>query len=174
MRLRQLRSLRQLTHSRYAAWSHKHGCAQAGRSATIGRFALRPQAQGIAPRNAVDGRISLAALAGAVDNAGFRHSKTHRMSNVSLTFEQFRDQMRSSGFDEVLERRWAPDTVLGPHRHAFEASAIVTEGEMWLRIDGEVERQLLPGDRFHLLPNVLHDERYGSNGAAYWVARRGG
>ncbi len=96
------------------------------------------------------------------------------MSNVDLTFEQFRDQMRSSGFDEVLERRWAPDTVLGPHRHPFEASALVTSGEMWLRVDGEAERRLLPGDRFHLQPNVLHDERYGTNGATYWVARRGG
>ncbi len=94
------------------------------------------------------------------------------MSHVDLTFEQFRDEMRSRGFDDVLERRWAPGTVVGPHRHPFEASAVITEGEMVLRIDGETERRLLPGDRFHLQPNVLHDERYGDEGATYWVARR--
>jgi hypothetical protein len=116
---------------------------------------------------------------GAAHNGAHRRStacdsKAFPMTDVALTFEQFRDQMHAGGFDEVLERRWAPGLVLGPHRHPFEASALVTEGEMWLRVDGEAERHLLPGDRFHLQPNVLHDERYGDAGATYWVARRGG
>ena len=33
-------------------------------------------------------------------------------------------------------------------------------------------QHLLPGDCFTLQRQVLHDERYGPEGATYWVARR--
>ena len=39
------------------------------------------------------------------------------------TFEDFTTTARSAGFDEVLERRWAPDTVLDVHTHNFDAEA---------------------------------------------------
>lgn len=44
-------------------------------------------------------------------------------------------------------------------------------GEMWLTVEGST-RHLLPGDRFELAAGVLHAERYGPQGATYWVARR--
>jgi hypothetical protein len=43
---------------------------------------------------------------------------------------------------------------------------------MWLTVDEEV-RHLRPGDEFALDANVPHAERYGAEGATYWVARRG-
>jgi quercetin dioxygenase-like cupin family protein len=48
----------------------------------------------------------------------------------------------------------------------------VVQGEMWLGERGGPARRLVPGDRFHLAADVPHDERYGAEGATYWVARR--
>lgn len=87
------------------------------------------------------------------------------------TFDQFRDRALAQGFDEVLERRWAPGTVLDEHTHPFDANAVVVQGEMWL-VEGAVERCLHPGDTFELARGIPHAERYGPEGATYWVARR--
>jgi len=87
------------------------------------------------------------------------------------TFEDFTAAAHVSGFDEVLERRWAPDTELDVHTHNFDAEAVVTQGEMWLTCD-DVTRHLSNGDTFTIGRQVPHSERYGSQGATYWVARR--
>ena len=41
---------------------------------------------------------------------------------------------------------------------------------MWLTVDG-VTQHLQPGDRFDLPAGQPHAERYGPQGATYWVAR---
>jgi quercetin dioxygenase-like cupin family protein len=87
------------------------------------------------------------------------------------TFEVFEAEARAAGFDEARVREWAPDTVLDTHTHAFDADAVVTQGEMWLTCKGDT-RHLLPGDTFSLAREVPHAERYGPQGATYWVARR--
>lgn len=89
----------------------------------------------------------------------------------AFDFGSFEAQARALGYDEVLERVWAPLTTLDTHTHPFAAKAIVTQGEMWLTV-GEHTRHLLPGDGFELDPQVAHAERYGIEGATYWVARR--
>lgn len=89
----------------------------------------------------------------------------------TVTFQQFQTDALAEGFDEVLERNWAPLTVLDTHSHPFSARAVVTQGEMWLTVDGNT-RHLRPGDTFALAQDVPHAERYGSEGATYWVARR--
>ncbi len=88
-----------------------------------------------------------------------------------VTFEAFEANARAERFDEVLERRWAPRTVLETHIHPFALSARVVEGEMWLTV-GDNVRHLVPGDTFTLDRDVPHAERYGEEGATYWVARR--
>jgi quercetin dioxygenase-like cupin family protein len=82
-------------------------------------------------------------------------------------FDAFRTAALARGFDEVVVRRWEPGVVLHTHTHPFAAEALVVQGEMWLD-----ERHLQPGDTFRLEANVPHRERYGSDGATYWVARR--
>jgi hypothetical protein len=42
---------------------------------------------------------------------------------------------------------------------------------MWLTVAGGTQH-LKPGDRFALAAGVPHEERYGPQGATYWVARR--
>jgi mannose-6-phosphate isomerase-like protein (cupin superfamily) len=93
------------------------------------------------------------------------------MSMNTSSLAAFRADALAAGFDEVLEREWAPHTVLDTHTHSFEVEAVVVRGEMWLTFDGAT-RHLRPGDRFALAPEVPHAERYGPQGAAYWVARR--
>ena len=87
------------------------------------------------------------------------------------TFEAFKANALAEGFDEVLERSWAPGTVLDQHTHPFSLRARVVQGEMWLTVGDDV-RHLLPGDTFTLDRDVPHAERYGDEGATYWVARR--
>ncbi len=92
---------------------------------------------------------------------------------MEKTFQQFEAEMRAQGFDEVLERRWDPLTQVDTHTHPFAAKALVTHGEMWLTRQ-ESTRHIAAGDMFELAANEPHAERYGSEGATYWVARRGG
>ena len=51
------------------------------------------------------------------------------------------------------------------------AAALVVRGEMWLTVGAET-RHLRPGQTFELDAGIPHAERYGDDGAAYWVARR--
>ena len=87
------------------------------------------------------------------------------------TFPEFESDAKAQGFDEVLERKWAPNSVVGDHSHPFEAKALVVQGEMWLTVGNDTQH-LRRGGRFALQADVVHSERYGSEGAAYWVARR--
>ena len=89
------------------------------------------------------------------------------------TYAQFETDARANGFDEVLERHWAPNLLIDTHVHPFDVSARVTTGELWLTV-GENTRHLLAGDRFELDREVPHAERYGPQGAVFWVARRHG
>lgn len=86
-------------------------------------------------------------------------------------FESFCQQMHAQGFDEVLERHWEPLTLLDTHTHPFAVKAVVIQGQMWLTVDGHTQA-LQRGDWFELARDVPHEERYGPEGASYWVARR--
>jgi len=87
------------------------------------------------------------------------------------TFESFAADMRAQGFDEIVEVSWPPLTVLDTHQHAFAAKALVVRGEMWLSFGDQTEH-LLPGGTFELDAAEPHSERYGQEGATYWVGRR--
>lgn len=95
------------------------------------------------------------------------------MTTTELSLQQFRSLMTAAGYQEVIERSWAPGTVLDTHTHPFEANALVVQGRMWLAEQGGPERELQAGDTFHLAPEIPHTERYCSeHGATYWVARK--
>ncbi|MEO8506851.1 MAG: cupin domain-containing protein [Betaproteobacteria bacterium] len=91
------------------------------------------------------------------------------MSQVTL--EAFEASARAEGYDEVVVRQWAAQTIVETHTHPFALRARVVKGEMWLTV-GEEVRHLRPGDSFALDRDVPHAERYGEEGATYWVARR--
>ncbi len=87
------------------------------------------------------------------------------------TYPQFEAAARELGFDEVLERVWGPNTELQTHSHSFAVNALVTQGDLWLSC-GSTTRHLQAGDRFELQHDEPHSERYGPQGAVFWVARR--
>lgn len=90
---------------------------------------------------------------------------------ITTTFESFAAEHRAAGYDEVLERSWKPNQVVDTHTHPFSVQALVVQGEMWLTVGADT-KHLRAGDRFELEHSVPHAERYGSDGATYWVARR--
>jgi len=57
------------------------------------------------------------------------------------------------------------------HAHAFEAKALILEGELTLRVDNR-DTRYQPGDVFHLRANQTHSERYGPEGVCYLVGRK--
>jgi hypothetical protein len=87
------------------------------------------------------------------------------------TLEAFEAEAHRRGFDEVLARDWPSGHELGTHTHPFAVWAQVSAGEMWLTV-GNATKHLLPGMQFTLDADVPHAERYGTQGATYWVARR--
>ena len=98
-------------------------------------------------------------------------SDTDNGSMNPSSFETFSTQARAEGFDEVIERHWEPDTVLDTHTHPFSAKALVVQGQLWLTVNGQTQA-LQRGDWFEVPQGVPHDERYGNEGATFWVARR--
>jgi hypothetical protein len=90
--------------------------------------------------------------------------------NTPQRFSEFEAAERERGCSEVIARSWEANSVQDTHTHPFHARALVVQGEMWLTVDGATQH-LQPGDRFDLAPGTLHAERYGPEGATYWVAR---
>ena len=91
----------------------------------------------------------------------------------SMSFERFEAECRARGFDEVLEREWAPNQVLQTHTHPFAVHVRVARGELWLTVADET-RHVRAGESFDLERDVPHAERYGRDGATFWSARRRG
>ena len=87
-----------------------------------------------------------------------------------LRFEDFRDEKLEQGYQEVLERRWKPNTENEIHYHEFTAVAIVIEGEFWLTVEDKTQH-LSPGDSFQVPVGIRHKAKYGSEGCVFWVAR---
>ena len=87
------------------------------------------------------------------------------------SFEEFESESRQLGYAEVLSRDWEPLTEVPEHTHPFTARALVIQGDLWLTV-GDSTQHLRAGDRFELEHGTPHSERYGINGATYWVARR--
>ena len=86
-------------------------------------------------------------------------------------FEAFKDEKLKEGYDEVLVRTWDPNVRNDMHSHPFDTDVVVAKGEVWLTIGGQV-RHLKVGDALAVARGELHSERYGPEGAVFWVARR--
>ena len=98
---------------------------------------------------------------------GFRESGTE----LPPDFEAFRAEAVAAGCQEALVREWKPLTRVGTHTHPFDAEAIVVQGDMWLTEGGRTWH-LTRGGTFRLAAGTPHEERYGPEGATFWVGRR--
>jgi hypothetical protein len=100
----------------------------------------------------------------------FQHAADGISSFDEAGFVRFDEQAKQLGFDEVLVRRWDPDVFLDTHSHSFAVQVVVVEGKMWLGLNGS-DCELGPGSKFALAAQTPHAERYGPDGAVFWVAR---
>ena len=94
-----------------------------------------------------------------------------RGGDLPESFDAFRVEALADGCDEALVREWRADQVVGTHAHPFVAEAVVVRGEMWLSEGGRTWH-LERGGSFRIGANVPHAERYGPEGATFWVGRR--
>jgi hypothetical protein len=51
-----------------------------------------------------------------------------------ISIEQLGALMRAAGYDEVVERIWAPGTVVDTHTHPFDVNALIVAGELTLTL----------------------------------------
>ena len=88
-----------------------------------------------------------------------------------MTADQFKDKLRTEGFDEFVLVEREADGMLDHHSHPFEAKALILDGEIRIIVAGE-ERLYKQGDVFHLGNGTDHIEKYGPAGVRYLVGRR--
>ena len=85
--------------------------------------------------------------------------------------QQFRQQLITEGFDEVLDRTLPAGQQLGAHTHPFAVKALVTDGEVALGVGGVLTTYRI-GDVFAMAAGCEHTERYGDAGVSYVVGRK--
>ncbi len=95
----------------------------------------------------------------------------YRLPKTDGNAQAFEKAALAEGFDEVVERRWKPNEVLDWHHHPFDVKGLMVAGELWLT-RGDTTEHLREGDIFEVPLGELHAERYGRQGATFWVARR--
>ena len=92
-------------------------------------------------------------------------------AQLPASFDVFKSEAIAAGCDEALVREWQPNAVIETHTHPFDAEAVVVQGEMWLT-EGDRTRHLRVGGTFRLSAGTPHSERYGPEGATFWVGRK--
>jgi quercetin dioxygenase-like cupin family protein len=90
-------------------------------------------------------------------------------SHISLI--EFTAQAMDDGFDEVIQKEWAPNLVLEKHAHPFDARVQVVAGQVKLELESG-SHTYEPGDGFFIPSGTEHAEQYGPHGATFWVARK--
>lgn len=88
-----------------------------------------------------------------------------------MNIQQFKELLDLEGFNEVTAVNRNPGESMDDHRHPFEAKALITQGEITIKIDG-AERVYRAGEIFHLFKNEKHSESYGPEGVSYLVGRK--
>ena len=84
---------------------------------------------------------------------------------------RFERALRDDGFSDIERKSVAAGTHNDEHAHAFEARAVVLEGEIALIVDGE-SRTYREGDVFTMLAGCRHIENVGPGGVSYLLGRR--
>jgi quercetin dioxygenase-like cupin family protein len=84
---------------------------------------------------------------------------------------EFTAQAMDDGFDEILQKDWAPNLVIEMHTHPFDARVQVASGLVKLALAGSTET-FQAGQSFYIPRGTEHAEQYGSEGASFWVARK--
>ena len=60
---------------------------------------------------------------------------------------------------DVLFASYPKGTVIAPHDHDTENVGVITQGELFLKVDGK-ETRYGPGDWYHVAAHVTHSARF--------------
>lgn len=60
---------------------------------------------------------------------------------------------------DVLFASYPKGTVIAQHDHDTENVGVITQGELFLKVDGK-EKRYGPGDWYHLPAHVMHSARF--------------
>lgn len=88
-----------------------------------------------------------------------------------MNVQEFEASLQAERYDEIVPIDKAPGYQLGEHRHAFDACAMVTQGEIQISVDG-VSRTYREGDIFRVPAQTVHTEAAGVAGVSYLAGRR--
>ena len=88
-----------------------------------------------------------------------------------MNVQEFEIALRKDGFVEVLTRQQPPGYFLDDHQHAFDARALIIDGDITLTLNGSA-RIYPPGTVFELPAGLPHLEQAGPLGVTYLVGRR--
>ena len=88
-----------------------------------------------------------------------------------MNVQDFEATLRQDGFTELLARQQPPGYFSGDHQHAFDARALIIQGDITLTVAGLASAYPL-GTVFELAAGTLHQEQAGPEGVTYLVGRR--
>jgi quercetin dioxygenase-like cupin family protein len=88
-----------------------------------------------------------------------------------MNVQGFEAALQQDGFTELLVRQQPPGYFLGDHQHAFDARALVIQGDITLTVAGAASAYPF-GTVFELACGTPHQERAGPEGVTYLIGRR--
>ncbi|MBV9583385.1 MAG: cupin [Alphaproteobacteria bacterium] len=83
----------------------------------------------------------------------------------------FEKRLREQGYQTVVERDMAANTVNETHAHDFDAQLLFLDGEMTIIRSG-VAHTFRAGDTCEVTAGTPHEERVGAQGVRYIAGRR--
>ncbi len=88
-----------------------------------------------------------------------------------MNTQDFEAKLKTENFETGVTISKPIGYAMDEHAHPFEAWALITQGDITLRIKGE-SATYAAGDIFRLPAGTPHDESAGVNGVTYLVGRK--
>ena len=88
-----------------------------------------------------------------------------------MNTQDFEAQLKAENFNEAELVSKPVGYEMGEHAHPFEAWALVTEGDITLRING-VSTTYAAGNMFRLAAQTPHVENAAAHGVTYLAGRK--
>ena len=88
-----------------------------------------------------------------------------------MTPQEFETSLTAENFDAGVTISKSVGYAMDEHAHPFEAWALITQGDITLRVNGTATTYAA-GDTFRLPANTPHHESAISHGVTYLVGRK--
>ncbi len=90
-----------------------------------------------------------------------------------MTLNEFEIHLAAEAYGLAVNVDRPAGYTMGTHKHAFDACALITAGEITLTVEA-VSTRYGVGDIFRLAAGTPHSESAGAAGVRYRAGRRGG